>query len=333
MTPAEKLGYKVGDEFEVVGGSCFFSIGEIVTLKRDDETSAPLFTNGESDHYKEFNNVKPIPKSQESTMKTTAVLRKDGHPFASKNNATTRMRALGLEDSHTVGPYGDGYAIFPKALNEEQVTLQKGDYIATKGLSEDDYHAVARALMAAGAEGSTVCSGNYGAGKMFVMWDDSDNKIFHTDYANENGNRQLTLSQILNATNAGGDVHQAEAEPTAETKPMHLTDRLEAARTTLESAQAEYDALLEEHKAAYPKLHGLSDQADIPPEDWRAGDIVECVKHPRDAGSPYCDGAFIVGEKYTVCDQDGSDSFRYAGGNLPSEYYEMNNCFIFYSRP
>lgn len=48
MTPCEELGYKVGDEFEVLGDGCgFFNGGEILTLKRDDGTDMPYFTDEE----------------------------------------------------------------------------------------------------------------------------------------------------------------------------------------------------------------------------------------------------------------------------------------------
>ena len=70
---------------------------------------------------------------------------------------------------------------------------------------------------------------------------------------------------------------------------MHPTDRLAAARKALEAAQREYDAALEEHQAAYPWLHGLPIEAGktnynlwsegLPPEEWQAGDWVECVGH------------------------------------------------------
>ena len=35
---------------------------------------------------------------------------------------------------------------------EQSVTLQPGDFVLTKGMTEDEYHAVAAAFMAAGAE-------------------------------------------------------------------------------------------------------------------------------------------------------------------------------------
>lgn len=42
MTPCEKLGYKVGDEFEVISHHAFKN-GQAVTLHEDDGTECPLF--------------------------------------------------------------------------------------------------------------------------------------------------------------------------------------------------------------------------------------------------------------------------------------------------
>lgn len=42
MTPCEKLGYKVGDEFEVISHYAFKK-GQVVTLHEDDGTECPLF--------------------------------------------------------------------------------------------------------------------------------------------------------------------------------------------------------------------------------------------------------------------------------------------------
>lgn len=45
MTPCEKLGYKVGDRFEVIDSDNFLKwpVGTIVVLHRDDRTYAPRF--------------------------------------------------------------------------------------------------------------------------------------------------------------------------------------------------------------------------------------------------------------------------------------------------
>lgn len=45
MTPCEKLGYNVGDEFTVIEDSFKFGVGSIVSLQEDDGTSSPYFTN------------------------------------------------------------------------------------------------------------------------------------------------------------------------------------------------------------------------------------------------------------------------------------------------
>ena len=43
MTPCEKLGYKVGDKFEVISHHAFKK-GQVVTLHEDDGTECPLFS-------------------------------------------------------------------------------------------------------------------------------------------------------------------------------------------------------------------------------------------------------------------------------------------------
>lgn len=70
MTPCEKLGYKVGDKFEVVADSCGFKAGQVVTLARDDESRAPCFSGKNAAYqnapgraegaYIGLDNVKPL---------------------------------------------------------------------------------------------------------------------------------------------------------------------------------------------------------------------------------------------------------------------------------
>lgn len=45
MTPCEKLGYRVGDKFELVEKSYKFDAGDVVYLQDDDGTGSPYFTN------------------------------------------------------------------------------------------------------------------------------------------------------------------------------------------------------------------------------------------------------------------------------------------------
>lgn len=167
MTPCEKLGYKVGDEFEFTGDRHHgYLRGETVTLTEDDGTTAPWFKCGTREHCVYLHDIKPL-----------------------------------------------------------RITLRSGDYVATKGMTEDEYHAVARAFVEAGAE-----EGEYPNIQYFLpndrKWcfgidDDFKNYHGHINYGCFAGGRQLTISQILNATNSG------KTQP--EEAKMHLTDRLEQA--------------------------------------------------------------------------------------------------------
>ena len=140
-----------------------------------------------------------------------------------------------------------------------RITLQPGDYIATEGLSEDDYHAVAEAFMAAGATNAGIDLSDVGD---LLGWDVRDNELYHGSddsyYKQEVfTGRQLTLSQILSATNAGKPAPKETT--TEEQQPIpqqHLADQLEAALVALEHAQSEVDRLQAEYRAAYPKIHG-----------------------------------------------------------------------------
>lgn len=75
MTPCEELGYKVGDKFKVIGGGqglhCveekgWCTIGDTLTLVKDDGTSAPKFLNDNSTSavgfYYYLDSLEPIKK-------------------------------------------------------------------------------------------------------------------------------------------------------------------------------------------------------------------------------------------------------------------------------
>lgn len=47
MTPCEKLGYKVGDKFEVLRRTAFFKAGTVIILHHDDGSSHPYFYSEE----------------------------------------------------------------------------------------------------------------------------------------------------------------------------------------------------------------------------------------------------------------------------------------------
>lgn len=73
MTPCEKLGYKVGDEFWVVDSDAVFPKDGIIKLKDDDNTECPEFEGvnclvgsnssfqGEKCHFVPLGSVKPLP--------------------------------------------------------------------------------------------------------------------------------------------------------------------------------------------------------------------------------------------------------------------------------
>ena len=182
-----------------------------------------------------------------------------------------------------------------------QVTLQPGDYIATEGLTVADYHAVAAAFHTAGAIqfGDSDKRIDYS----FVGWHNGKFQGLGGQLEPRDGDRQLTLSQILSATNAGNNT----TEPKTEAAPMHLADQLEAALMALDNAQSEVDRLQAEYRAAYPKIHGevvlSEDMSD--PSNWRAGDVVECVNHGGLIGS-------TEGREYTleIDPNDGELSYR-----------------------
>jgi hypothetical protein len=50
MTPAQKLGYKLGDKFRVLEGGAGFAKGAIITLDRDDGSAHPMFAGPNSSY-------------------------------------------------------------------------------------------------------------------------------------------------------------------------------------------------------------------------------------------------------------------------------------------
>ncbi len=229
---------------------------------------------------------------------TNLITRTNGDPFATEGNAKCARTWKGLTHTHEVIQHGGGWVLREKQSGAEQdgsaVTLQPGDYIATEGLSEDDYHAVAEAFMAAGAgKGEYPSDGQF---YPYFGWREKIDNLYHGYNGSGWGERQLTLSQILSATNAGcGAEPETTAEPTAEEQPMpqqHLADQLEAALVALEHAQSEVDRLQSEYRAAYPKIHGeVAIKNHVSLEKWVAGDIVV---------SAISDYGFTAGKTYRL---------------------------------
>nr|WP_289108737.1 hypothetical protein [uncultured Halomonas sp.] len=239
---------------------------------------------------------------------TNLITRTNGDPFATEGNAKCARTWKGLTHTHEVIQHGGGWVLREKQSGAA-VTLQPGDYIATKDLTEDEYHAVARAFMAAGATDTGIDLSDVGD---LLGWDVRDNEFYHGSddsyYKQEVfTGRQLTLSQILSATNAGGGVDQdndTTIDSQQQMKPtMHITDLLFQARKERDAAQSRYEQVMADHRATYPWLV-IEERADQPSEDmsdpanWLAGDIVE----PINDSTNYFKGSHV---KIHSFDKDG----------------------------
>ena len=86
MTPCEKLGYKVGDRFEVIDpeqvtGNC--SVGDIIILHRDDGSTSPFFRKEGRDFAHDcgyLEAIKPLRKL-DNTLKTGDTIERDGKKY------------------------------------------------------------------------------------------------------------------------------------------------------------------------------------------------------------------------------------------------------------
>lgn len=69
MTPCEELGYKVGDEFRVIGDHYLFSKGASIKLQRDDGSRCPFFADGDNRGIAVYLcDVTPLKSTKETTM-------------------------------------------------------------------------------------------------------------------------------------------------------------------------------------------------------------------------------------------------------------------------
>lgn len=60
MTPAQRMGYKVGDKFTLRSDYMTYEKGSTVKLVEDDGSIAPLFTNGAERRYVHMKYVEPV---------------------------------------------------------------------------------------------------------------------------------------------------------------------------------------------------------------------------------------------------------------------------------
>lgn len=197
-----------------------------------------------------------------------------------------------------------------------KVTLRKGDYVSTEGMTEDLYHAVAKAFMEAGADGAHFS--RFMAGVVVNAWryigapTYGDFRI--TGNNNPHGGRHLTIEQVLGAN----DPRDEPIEYTPD--PISL---LKAARQARDEAEAAYQDAMAAVRASLGDGFTLDDNGaqacairDLPPEEWKEGDLVECVTDAHNyvkSGGIYKVSMPLYGNDIRVIDKDGDEVYYPVG--------------------
>lgn len=65
MTPAQKLGYKVGDMFRVLEETWDFKVGEVVEFTRDDDSDCPRFDGNDEYGFVQLDNLEKLPTTSD----------------------------------------------------------------------------------------------------------------------------------------------------------------------------------------------------------------------------------------------------------------------------
>lgn len=133
---------------------------------------------------------------------------------------------------------------------DERVTLKPGDYVSTEGMTEDQYRDVARAFANAGCPRFGGDAAGKGRGDYLEWFHD---ELVSTHFV-EPGARHLTPSQVIGATNAGG-----EAQDTLTGALKYACDELDTAR--------QHEAKAAEHRANHDGA--MEHVRDMLPDGWR----------------------------------------------------------------
>lgn len=112
MTPCEKLGYKVGDKFEVLNGNNGFEKGQVVTLFKDDGSDTPLF-KGVNNRFKHADGAGGAYMTLESEVKP--VSQRAVKPISKSKR---QLAQLLIEAGVTQFPEGAIWAAQDKAWNQ-----------------------------------------------------------------------------------------------------------------------------------------------------------------------------------------------------------------------
>lgn len=290
MTPCEEKGYKVGDEFVVSNprASKVHRKGVKVRLCKDDGTASPYFEpvfkkdrDGIPRWAFDLGEVSPFSEHD-------IITRTNGQPFATESSARQQLTAKGLQGTHEVAPHEGGYALAPINRDDGPITLRPVDYVSTEGMTEDQYHAVARAFIGAGFESGEYPRKEELKGERAFGVDARRGSLFHGrpgsdgDHVSALCGRHLTIEQVLGATNAGTTTPQPE-EATMPTDPITT---LKQARATRDEAEQAYQQALADAREYLGEGFMLAeagvdwaapDEDMTDPSNWREGDFVKCV--------------------------------------------------------
>lgn len=335
MTPCEELGYKVGDRFEIlhpndVDSSIGFKVGSLVELYHDDGSKTPKFklikgqcqylnAGGAHGGYWGLSRVKKIKNGVSNmTIKTN-----DKVKFS---DAAKGLKSYDADAVGVVTLSGDDKAtvVFTKStrtkktitlglkhielIEEEKITLQPGDFCNVEDMEFNTKRAIKDAFASASfgegeweeqSEAVWTWMGVHPESKSIFFYDGED-----CEDLNE---RQLTYSQIINATNAKPKENAVKEPEATESKPAQKP--LDAALCELTTLNKQIAALTKQRDDAQEYIkqrnaaHGVSVEFGVAePEksklnitDWRdllPGDVIEVVKTD--------DKCFTVGAKYEV---------------------------------
>lgn len=219
------------------------------------------------------------------------IVKKNGEPYASEAVARQQRSAMYMEKTHEVVPYRGGYGL-KLVVSEAPITLRPGDYVSTEGVTEDQYHAVAKAFMAAGAKSAEYPDVRLAMDKGIIPgfgWR-PDKGLYHGQLGRDSSEwgdsrRLLTIAQVLSATNACGPRDEPiEYSPATPIDTLHAAERqLLDAQEALRSAEAVFgeamDAVRAELGGSFTLTHEAQEVRDLPPEEWQEGDVVECVQN------------------------------------------------------
>lgn len=179
-----------------------------------------------------------------------------------------------------------------------KIQLKPGDYVATKGMTDEQYHAVAGAFIESGAQHGEYPEPEY----IYADWQIGETgwsfgvmggQLWH-GLADDFGGRQLTIEQVLGA---------GEPEADAITALYEARDAYHDALARVRRELGDGYTLVENAPVDLP-----NDMSD--PANWQAGDVLECVNSPYSwitDGRLYTMAGKVCAGLPKVIDDDGDE--------------------------